>query len=313
MPIRFVCPFGHPLIVPDERAGKRGRCPVCRQRLIIPTPDKDSPALERLPWKREWRDEEISVDEAAAAATAPADSTLESGHALGDGGDSAAAPVSVAAAPVTAASPSWSDAWANLAAADFQYPLDSRRAWRARLLAVMLAALAVFSAAPAAAYFDVARSPPWCWLVLISSGLLGLGAVGALSLPDWSTLWCAAWTVGIVGCGYFIALSTAIVAPADRPLPLGLDMVRSSAAGWSGVMVLLCGALGYANARMSSSWRRDYEAARCEWHRRRESPMSTPTETSTASTGLSEAPKQGPSQATTPRPGPPQTSDSATA
>lgn len=36
MAIRFFCPFGHRLKVPEERAGKKGRCPVCRQRFIVP-------------------------------------------------------------------------------------------------------------------------------------------------------------------------------------------------------------------------------------------------------------------------------------
>ncbi|HVX15421.1 MAG TPA: hypothetical protein VHC22_29800 [Pirellulales bacterium] len=36
MAIRFLCPLGHRLKVPDERAGKNGRCPVCQQRLIVP-------------------------------------------------------------------------------------------------------------------------------------------------------------------------------------------------------------------------------------------------------------------------------------
>jgi hypothetical protein len=36
MAIRFFCPLGHRLKVPDERAGKKGRCPVCHQRLVVP-------------------------------------------------------------------------------------------------------------------------------------------------------------------------------------------------------------------------------------------------------------------------------------
>jgi hypothetical protein len=36
MSIHFLCPLGHKLQVPDERAGKKGRCPVCRQHLIVP-------------------------------------------------------------------------------------------------------------------------------------------------------------------------------------------------------------------------------------------------------------------------------------
>ncbi|MBI1903528.1 MAG: hypothetical protein HYS13_20690 [Planctomycetia bacterium] len=39
MTIRFLCPMGHRLAVPDERAGKKGRCPICNQRVYIPRPD----------------------------------------------------------------------------------------------------------------------------------------------------------------------------------------------------------------------------------------------------------------------------------
>lgn len=37
MPIHFICPWGHKLIVPDHRAGKKGRCPNCQQQIIVPT------------------------------------------------------------------------------------------------------------------------------------------------------------------------------------------------------------------------------------------------------------------------------------
>jgi hypothetical protein len=36
MTIRFLCPHGHKLAVPDNLAGKKGRCPVCQQRVYIP-------------------------------------------------------------------------------------------------------------------------------------------------------------------------------------------------------------------------------------------------------------------------------------
>ncbi len=39
MTIKFLCPYGHKLAVPDDRAGKKGRCPVCNQRVYIPKPD----------------------------------------------------------------------------------------------------------------------------------------------------------------------------------------------------------------------------------------------------------------------------------
>jgi len=263
MPIRFICPFGHPLVVPDERAGKRGRCPVCRQRLIIPTPDDNSPTLERLPWKRAWPDEPIAVD--------------GSGDGTGDGPSNGSnspaqesATGSIDAPPV----PAQTNVFARLESEQFQFPHDRRRAWRARLLAVALLALAIFSAAPAIAYFEGASTAAWCWLVLAGGGLVAAVALAVLWLPDWSTLWIAAWITGLSTAGYFVALSAAIVAPADRPLPIGLEVVRTSAAGWSGLLVLLTAAFCYCSARLSGSWRGDYDAALRDWHQRRvEAPL----------------------------------------
>lgn len=44
MTIRFVCPRGHKLAVPDNLAGKKGRCPVCQQRVYIPVPEQSDAA-----------------------------------------------------------------------------------------------------------------------------------------------------------------------------------------------------------------------------------------------------------------------------
>jgi hypothetical protein len=293
MPIRFVCPFGHPLVVPDERAGKRGRCPVCRQRLIIPTPDDNSPALKRLPWKRSWPEEPIAVDGAGA----------ESG---GGNGDSSSSDLNLAthesstdsrAAPRVLAP---ANLFARLESEQFQFPHDERRAWRARLLAVALLALAIFSAAPAIAYLDGPSTAAWCWIVLASSGVVGVSALAVLWLPDWSTLWITSWISGISTTGYFVMLSTAIVTPLDRPLPIGLEGVRASAAGWSGLMVLITAALCYGSARLSATWRDDYDDARRDWHQRRQS--SAFTHAAAAEFASITAPA---AQATTPPVGPP--------
>ena len=44
MGIRFACPNGHPLHVKAELAGKRGICPECQVRFLIPTPPGSKPA-----------------------------------------------------------------------------------------------------------------------------------------------------------------------------------------------------------------------------------------------------------------------------
>jgi len=49
MAINFYCPLGHRLTVPDERAGKKGRCPVCHQRVIAPVPNPQPSGRPKQP------------------------------------------------------------------------------------------------------------------------------------------------------------------------------------------------------------------------------------------------------------------------
>jgi len=49
MAINFYCPLGHRLTVPDERAGKKGRCPVCHQRVIAPVPNPEPSGRPKAP------------------------------------------------------------------------------------------------------------------------------------------------------------------------------------------------------------------------------------------------------------------------
>lgn len=49
MAIHFYCPLGHRLVVPDERAGKKGRCPACRQRVFVPEPIPDASGRPATP------------------------------------------------------------------------------------------------------------------------------------------------------------------------------------------------------------------------------------------------------------------------
>lgn len=49
MPIRFYCPLGHRLVVPDERAGKKGRCPQCHQKVYVPVADPQPSGRAKRP------------------------------------------------------------------------------------------------------------------------------------------------------------------------------------------------------------------------------------------------------------------------
>lgn len=50
MAIQFLCPYGHRLKVPDHRAGKKGRCPTCQQRVIVPVPNPIPSGQEKRDW-----------------------------------------------------------------------------------------------------------------------------------------------------------------------------------------------------------------------------------------------------------------------
>lgn len=49
MPIHFYCPLGHRLAVPDDRAGKKGRCPICHQRVYVPVPNPQPSGKSKSP------------------------------------------------------------------------------------------------------------------------------------------------------------------------------------------------------------------------------------------------------------------------
>lgn len=49
MTIHFYCPLGHRLAVPDERAGKKGRCPMCHQLVIAPVANPMPSGRDKAP------------------------------------------------------------------------------------------------------------------------------------------------------------------------------------------------------------------------------------------------------------------------
>jgi len=50
MAIRFLCPLGHPIKAADHRSGKKGRCPVCHQKIIVPVPNPEPSGSEKRSW-----------------------------------------------------------------------------------------------------------------------------------------------------------------------------------------------------------------------------------------------------------------------
>lgn len=70
MAIQFLCPYGHRLKVPDHRAGKKGRCPTCQQRVIVPVPNPIPSGQEKRDWDAAPGDR-IELDDPVRAPAEP--------------------------------------------------------------------------------------------------------------------------------------------------------------------------------------------------------------------------------------------------
>ncbi len=63
MAIHFYCPLGHRLVVPDARAGKKGRCPVCHQLVITPVPNPQPSGKSKEPSPLVRQEPEFAIDD----------------------------------------------------------------------------------------------------------------------------------------------------------------------------------------------------------------------------------------------------------
>lgn len=255
MPIRCVCPLGHPLLVPDELAGSDRNCPVCQQRVAIPVAGA-APAGGKV---REVH----AVD--LVAGRSPADSTLEG---LSPPSDEALVsvvrqpdvpPFDAPSAPRTSAltePPVAAAVFPNQPRVYESRPAQIRAAY---IMSSVTGAVAILGASPA---LLALRHPPvagWVWLVLLFTLIEIAYALWLASLPDWSTLWVGMALGAAVAAIYALVLVAAMATPESRSLPIGLDDLRSSLGVWAVLLFALHGGLAYAAGWISSRWRRDYE------------------------------------------------------
>ena len=145
------------------------------------------------------------------------------------------------------------------------YRPDRGKVQTVQLLAVGLALAALFAAAPAVRYWNLAAAPDWARLVLAMSAMQLIYIVWMVSIPDWSTVWVGMLVFALVATVYGAGLAVFMYTPADAPLVLELgEAARYSAAGWCAAVVLLTTMMTFVCGRVSATWRRSYE-----WSRRR--------------------------------------------
>ena len=284
MAIKFLCPFGHRLSVADELAGKKGRCPVCRQRVYVPVlSPPEHVEGESLAGAIEAAESVIEVEAPSlspppplpsfdSAKTAPEKAAsgplLESSRELkpaprkpGEPSFDNIGPLvdSIGPANVKPPSPDRSPPEAPPHEVYEPAATDVQTVW---LLAAALALVTLFSAAPALSHLNLAEAPGWARLVLLLAALQLIYIAWMATLPDWSTVWIGMLVFALSASIYAVGMSLVLASRVDAPLPLGMNAVRQSAAAWCGVVVLLSGLMAYFCGRISAKWRRTFELGR---------------------------------------------------
>lgn len=286
MPIRFSCPNGHRLIVPNERAGKKGKCPECRVRVYVPLPAGGSADLlpPQPPGARDDIDDdqaggddqialetdEIVVWQAAPLAEAPLANVPLAEAPLAVAPPDAPPPLPAAIAyPADGANvPAVDSDAAPAVVAMLEEPLvdrpDAGKLQTVYMLSLGLIALALFGAAPAIRDLNVITAPGWVWVVMLTAALQIVYVAWMLSLPDWSTVWIGMIVYAAAAAVYGLGWALLGLTPADNEINLlGLDgLDRGQAAGWCAAIALLTLLMTYACGRVSSRWRRAWELQR---------------------------------------------------
>jgi hypothetical protein len=278
MTIRFLCPHGHKLAVPDNLAGKKGRCPVCQQRVYIPmlaagdAADEDvtgeSASAEALPGRARglWSDELPDANGGAArpgATTAPP--PIPSSASPGEGSVGPAPPV----LPPPAAPPGEAAQELSVIIDEPEgYQADAGKVQTSYMLAMALGALTLLCASPALRYANLLEAPNWARVVLIASAVQLIFICWMVSLPDWSTVWICMVVFAFVAALYGVAWAVITFTPEHMAVDfLDLDdnadeHFRRLAGAWCFVILVLASLLTYACGRFSGRWRKQYEMAK---------------------------------------------------
>lgn len=266
MTLRFLCPLGHRLAVPDHLAGKKGRCPVCKQKVYIP--ELAAVAEQSPPSGDSVLDDpaEFVIDE---------ESTGRSGlgSQIGSPAAEAEMPLEIPASHIhepevsTLAPPPAPALSPALHVRDV--PLEGYRPEAARLrtvyfLAAALAAVAFFTALPALRHLNLSEAPNWARAMLLLAGLQIFYAAWMASLPDWSTVWFGMLTSAVAAALYGVVLAAIEVTSAAPGEELILGVIaeqRRTAGGWCAVAMLLSILVSYLCGRTSGRWQRSYAQA----------------------------------------------------
>jgi hypothetical protein len=272
MSIHFLCPMGHKLQVPDKRAGKKGRCPVCQQQLIVPqvavtTTIKAEPEenggtdsahnlVDTADAGSELKDHPSPMGTDIGAETIGAGTAIEtnlpaspppvpSGSVTtilaappplpGDEQTAAAAQSSppLPSVPVGQQTVRWLTWQRSGALASYQIVRPtSRQLEIVYWLACSLPFAVAFCGAPALPHLQFSGAPLWAQAMLCGA-LVQLGYAAWLAMvPDLSTVRVGMYLFAASAAAYFIALAVTCFLAESQLSALGMSGMRAAAAAW---------------------------------------------------------------------------------
>jgi hypothetical protein len=287
MSIRFFCPLGHRLQVPNQRAGKKGRCPICGQRLVVPEVSTDQkkrrgskpgrgkvsaaatqgpldsappPPAESPPPNPQQGIEKLELVEPTAPAPSvvlisppplPAAAAMPSGNGV---------VVTPPAAPSTSAAPLRRVQWLAWAGGDEVDAFAVDRPTPRQLevvywLACLLPFAAVFCAAPAMPHLQFAGAPTWAQTLLCIASLQLAYAAWLATAPDWGTVRVGMYLFAAIAVIDVLAAAALPLLPDASVSSAGLSEMRATASAWCGLAAVI-NALSSAGCRwLDHRWR----------------------------------------------------------
>lgn len=287
MAIRFFCPLGHRLVVPDDRAGKKGRCPICHQKVYIPVADptpsgrpKRPPKIKADSWESQLEkviEEELGLKhEPPPPPPPPPPSPPKPTNYARTPLQRRRMPPGSSGRPVRRspqpAATRQVRPWLVVTSDS-----DLARAWRcdpgkvhgAAWLAAVIVLLATVQSAPAWSHWRLADAPPWALVLWLLAAVQIAYALWLATVPHFVALSVGSTLFTLVVAVYAMGLTIAAT-PAGRVGLFGMADVRRTALGWCVAGVLLAGLLTYACAAYGARWRR-HDAA---WRRVRTAPLA---------------------------------------
>jgi hypothetical protein len=127
-----------------------------------------------------------------------------------------------------------------------------------RRLAGVLSAAALLSLLPVLVlgHADLTKAPPWALAAVLLAVLQAVYAGWIINAPDWAAAQVQMAVCAVMTTLYGMLMTLSLMAPANKPLILGLGEARRAVPAWCGLMLLLMGAATWFCGWTSAKWKR---------------------------------------------------------